>query len=414
MMKKIKSICSALLSAALLAGCGTDISEKFTLAVIGDMPYGTSITDTSQYLASPAFISQINKDSDISAVLHLGDLHSGKEPCTESYNKSILDLWKSFRMPVVYTPGDNEWADCHKAKQYGGAYNITTGLIEYYTSTTAKGTVAPFFSYQGGDPLANLDLVRSLFFNTGGVKLTGSLDIHSQSKEFDAAYPADASYVENVWWMKSNVMFVTLNIPGGSNNDNDIWYGAPTMSSAQTQEIANRSGANKRWLNAAFAQAKSRNAIGVVIQIQGDMWDIDGNATGVAHLTEYKQFIDSIATNATSFAKPVLLLNGDSHKFRVDNPLKASQPCYTEPAAGGTSIEACTSANVVATSYPLDPYSNNQSGASYNVGNFRRIVVHGSTSPMEYLKLTIDPGKTIATDSATTFGPFSWSRVQMQ
>lgn len=413
-MKKIKSLSAALVCSALLGGCGADLSEKFTVAVVGDMPYGTSITDTSQYLATPAFISQINKDNDISAVLHLGDLHSGKEPCTENYNKSILDLWKSFRMPVVYTPGDNEWADCHKAKQYGGAYNSATSVIEYFTSTTLKGTSAPFFSYQGGDPIANLDMVRSIFFNTTGTKLTGGLDIHSQSKEFDQAYPTDANYVENVWWMKSNVLFVTMNIPGGSNNDNDIWYGAPTMSAAQTQEIANRSGANKRWLNAAFAQAKSRNAIGVVIQVQGDMWDIDGNTSGVAHLTEYKQFIDSIATNASSFAKPVLLFNGDSHKFRVDNPLKTGQSCYTEPVAGGTTIEACTSANIVTTSYPLDPFNNNQSGASYNVANFRRIVVHGSTAPMEYLKLTVDPSQNVSTNSATAFGPFSWSRVQMQ
>lgn len=413
-MKKINLLCTVFLSGTLLSGCGTDISEKFTVAVVGDMPYGTSIADTSQYLASPAFISQINKDSDVSAVLHLGDLHSGKEPCTETYNKSILDLWKSFRMPVVYTPGDNEWADCHKAKQYGGAYNSTTGLIEYYTSTTTKGTDAPFFSYQGGDPLANLDLIRSMFFNTGGIKLTGSLDIHSQSKEFDPAYPADANYVENVWWMKSNVMFVTLNIPGGSNNDTDIWYGAPSMSTSQTQEIANRSGANKRWLNMAFSQAKSRNAIAVVIQVQGDMWDLDGNAAGLAHLTEYKQFTDSIASNTASFAKPVLLLNGDSHKFRVDNPLKANQPCYTEPFAGGVGIEACTNSNIVTTSYPLDPYNNNQVGSNYSASNFRRIVVHGSTSPMEYLKLTVDPSKSVTTDSATAFGPFSWSRVQLQ
>jgi hypothetical protein len=413
-MKKINLLCTVFLSATLLSGCGTDISEKFTVAVVGDMPYGTSIADTSQYLASPAFISQINKDSDVSAVLHLGDLHSGKEPCTETYNKSILDLWKSFRMPVVYTPGDNEWADCHKAKQYGGAYNSTTGVVEYYTSTTTKGTIGPFFSYQGGDPLANLDLIRSLFFTTAGIKLTGSLDIHSQSKEFDPAYPADANYVENVWWMKSNVMFVTLNIPGGSNNDTDIWYGAPSMSSSQTQEIANRSGANKRWLNTAFSQAKSRNAIAVVIQVQGDMWDLDGNAAGLAHLTEYKQFTDSIASNTASFAKPVLLLNGDSHKFRVDNPLKANQPCYTEPFAGGVGIEACTNSNIVTTSYPLDPYNNNQVGSNYSASNFRRIVVHGSTSPMEYLKLTVDPSKSVTTDSATAFGPFSWSRVQLQ
>jgi hypothetical protein len=63
---------------------------------------------------------------------------------------------------------------------------------------------------------------------------------------------------------------------------------------------------------------------------------------------------------------------------------------------------------------PARKFNNNQSGASYNVANFRRIVVHGSTAPMEYLKLTVDPSQNVSTNSATAFGPFSWSRVQMQ
>jgi hypothetical protein len=44
----------------------------------------------------------------------------------------------------------------------------------------------------------------------------------------------------------------------------------------------------------------------------------------------------------------------------------------------------------------------------YDVANFHRIVVHGSTVPLEWLKLTIDPGAN--GDSATSFGPFSWAR----
>jgi hypothetical protein len=47
----------------------------------------------------------------------------------------------------------------------------------------------------------------------------------------------------------------------------------------------------------------------------------------------------------------------------------------------------------------------------YNVPNFHRIVVHGSTFPMEWLKLTIDPRATSTNEpSATSWGPFSWTR----
>jgi hypothetical protein len=32
-------------------------------------------------------------------------------------------------VPLVYTPGDNEWADCHKKKEGGGEYSSSTGDI---------------------------------------------------------------------------------------------------------------------------------------------------------------------------------------------------------------------------------------------------------------------------------------------
>jgi hypothetical protein len=47
---------------------------------------------------------------------------------------------------------------------------------------------------------------------------------------------------------------------------------------------------------------------------------------------------------------------------------------------------------------------------SYDVPNFHRVVVHGSTFPFEYLRLTVDPRGNAAA-SANAFGPFSWSRV---
>jgi len=44
------------------------------------------------------------------------------------------------------------------------------------------------------------------------------------------------------------------------------------------------------------------------------------------------------------------------------------------------------------------------------VPNFHRIVVHGSTFPLEWLKLTVDPSVNVPA-SATAFGPFSWQRM---
>ncbi|MCW3046048.1 MAG: hypothetical protein JWO74_332 [Solirubrobacterales bacterium] len=305
-------------------------------------------------------------------MLHVGDIHSGKQYCTQAYDQSIYDLWTRYRDPVVYTPGDNEWTDCNKAAEGGGAYNAGTQQIDY--AHDASGNA---IDYANGNPVTNLDLVRSIFFPQAGVTLGGrKKQVISQADSYDPAHPSDAKYVENVMWEQSKVLFVTINLPGGSNNDKDIWYGAPTMSATQSQEIAERTGADLRWLDAAFAQAQADGVRGVVIGAQADMWDPE---KGVAHQAGYEPFVQSIASYTTDLGKPVLMFNGDSHVYRSDNPLVASDPLsYMHPG--------------------------------YDVPNFHRVVVHGSTFPLEWLRLTVDPGAS-APAGASAFGPFSWERM---
>jgi hypothetical protein len=415
-----------------MTGCNSGSSDtstssdnsKLTLAVIGDMPYGASPTDKVEFNANPTFITAINNDKDVSMVLHAGDIHSGKEYCTQAYDSLIYSQWAAFKVPLVYAPGDNEWTDCHKIKEGGGAYNAATGGIDYATDPTTHDWI----DYAGGDPVANLDLVRSIFFSTPGKTLGGSMTVHTQAQEFDTAHPTDSSYVENVWFEKSGVLFVTLNIPGGSNNNTDPWYGAPTMSPAQQQEVANRTGATLRWLDTAFAKATANGDKALVIMEQADMWDLDGKTMANQHLTEYKQYIDKIATLTSAFTKPVLLINGDSHFYRSDNPLVKAADCKVEvpSVAGSKSITTTTCAASVASGAlkgltNADPYTIVQLKTdtsyvpSYNVSNFHRIVVHGnataSGTDKEYVKLAIDPTANAATNE-NAFGPFSWTRVQ--
>ena len=119
-----------------------------TMAVYGDAPYGTTPTDTAEFAATPAFIDAVNKDRKVKLVLHVGDIHSGKQYCTFGYDQSIYDLWSQFKDPLVYTPGDNEWTDCHKSGEGG---NVTSG--------------GKYVDYANGDPVANLGLIRQIFFS---------------------------------------------------------------------------------------------------------------------------------------------------------------------------------------------------------------------------------------------------------
>jgi hypothetical protein len=414
-----KRAVAALVAAGLLAAvvpAGSALASPragggpLTLAVYGDAPYGVAAYppgsqsgDTAELQKSPAFISTINADPSVSEVVHVGDIHSGKDFCTEAYDNQIASLWRQYRKPLVYTPGDNEWADCHKATSLakpgegGGFYD--SGVLNYIGTSGLTADPSLCVDYHCGNPVDNLAKIRQLFFSRPGRTLGGgTMNVMSQATAYDRAHPADARYVENVMWSRKDVVFVTINVPGGSNDDADVWYGAPSASQAQTDEQASRTGADIRWLDAAFARAAALHAKGVVILTQADMWDLDGKTP--AHLTNYEPIISDIASLTTAFARPVLLFNGDSHLYRSDNPLSPTAPCAgeTDPATG-MSVCAHDPNNTAWSEHPF-----------YNVPNFHRVVVHGSTLPLEWLKLTIDPDANHKA-TATTFGPFAWQRM---
>lgn len=91
---------------------------------------------------------------------------------------------------------------------------------------------------------------------------------------------------------QSNVMFVTLNLPGGSNNDEDNWFGQP-RTDAQTAEVLKRTGTDLRWLDRAFALVTANHDRAVVIEVQADMWDLDGTSPMDQHIGNYRQFMGS-------------------------------------------------------------------------------------------------------------------------
>ena len=364
---------------ALAAVLGTAASggnaDKLTLAVYGDSPYldkAFPALPHAELDATPAFIDTVNADKSVQEVVHVGDIHSGSEPCTQSYDQSIFDFWTAFERPLVYTPGDNEWSDCTKANEEPGSDN-------------ADPVTHPDL------PLENLALVRQIFFaNPGRTLGRHPMHVITQAQAYDPQDPTDANYVENVMWRQGKTVFVTLNIPGGSNNDIDPWYASHKIPASPDQlpEMEQRTGADIRWLNAAFARAERERANDVVIIGQADMWDTTDSPS---HQTNYEPIVAAMAENSTFFGKPVLYLNGDSHIYRSDDPLEQGSTCYTE---GG----ACTK-----DAWSQHPF--------YDVRTFHRIVVHGSTFPLEWLKLTIDQRTTPRIDSTeTSFGPFSWLR----
>lgn len=126
-----------------------------------------------------------------------------------------------------------------------------------------------------------------------------------------------------------------------------------------------------------------------MVVAQADMWDLDGNTA--SHLAGYKPIVESILDNTKAFGKPVLLFNGDSHTYLSDNPL-------ANPSS--------------------DPFKdiNAVYGISTAVPNLHRVVVHGKTLPLTWLRLTVDPTSDngLAPEAnASAFGPFSWQNIEV-
>jgi hypothetical protein len=325
--------------------------HALTIAVFGDWPYSTILLNSAHLL-----VDSVNADPRVSLVLHVGDIHSGSMPCTgaglnpvpagsnPTWNEQIFAIFEQFREPFVYTPGDNEWTDCHKTKEFSS-----------------------------GAPLNELAAVRQLFFaNPGSTLGVEKRRVTTQATHFNHIYPADAQYVENVMWRQSQVVFVTLNMPG-SNNDGLKWTAPFTDETARAREAAQRTGAAIRWLQAAFARAEDEGAKAVVIGLQADMWDPAAVVPGGDGLGNYTLFVHELANLALHFRRPVLLLNGDSHLFGADRPL-------ADPASATGLIHGAPA-----------------------VPNLTRITVQGSTNaPAEWLRLTIDPHSP---------GVFSWQNV---
>jgi hypothetical protein len=303
-------------------------ARPFTIGVIGDMPY-----TSQQQNAFQDFIDAMSNDTSFRQALHLGDIKSGSSACTDTYITGIRDTLNTYAGALVYTPGDNEWTDCHR------------------NSSDAK------------NPVERLTFLRTEFFTKPGTTLGKQprqvLTQHSASVFTD--------YVENQAWVQSKIVLAVLNVPG-SNNDLDPWTNNVGTVAEQQREFGTRLAADLDWLQTIFDLAKESHAHAVVLGMQADMWD---PAAGADELVGYDPIVQKLASLVIEFGKPVLLLEGDSHDFKVDNPLANGDPLH---------------------------------GVLTPVPNLTRIVVQGGSDhfPLEYLRVTINPRQQDA--------PFSFER----
>lgn len=287
-------------------------AEPFDFVALGDTAYNVP----EDYPAYEALIDTINAAEPAFSV-HVGDIF-GTERCTDALYQHHMKFFQRFNHPLIYTPGDNEWVDCHFTEP--AMRNSETGAFDLNAYLAGAGGEI------GRERLATL---RKTFFNQP--KSLGARPMPVTRQGDGEAYP---DMVENARWAYGDVMFATVHISGSRNNLNIV-------SEDASAEAVQRNRANMAWIDQTFAEAKSQNSIALVIIFHADMFDVvRAGDEGVPPVSPYQliggtsgpyyMIAGRLAFRATNFDGQVLLIHGDGHRFIVDRPLTIGQG-ETEP-----------------------------------------------------------------------------------
>lgn len=248
--------------------------ETFDFIALGDMPYGRDL------LAGPPYRGLIDRINGLGLpfAIHVGDFKDGTAACSDDEYRLQWQHFQRFAGALVYTPGDNDWLDCHR---------------------------------RGDDPLERLQALRARFF-AGGRSL-GQRPIALQRQ--GAQMPAHAAYVENQRWTHQGVVFATFHTVGHRN-------GFDADSAAVRAEAARREAANAAWIADSFALARQTQAVALVLATQAEaLIDPRGRTAqrGRVH-DSFTSIRDTLLPLAAGAPHPVLLVHGDFHTYRFDQP----------------------------------------------------------------------------------------------
>ena len=239
---------------------------KFEFALIGDTPYDEA-QETNLF---PNLVADLNR-AKIAFVIHDGDFKSGATPCSDELFERRLQQFQTFKHPLIYLFGDNEWSDCGHTK----------------TDKT--------------DPMERLETLRAMF--CVGEESLGQRRIPLTRQNAD---PDHAIYRENILWTKGSVVFLGLNVPGNSNN-----FGQP--------EYSPRNAANLSWMKRGFDLARDGGFQAIMIIIQANPHFELGATNSLRR--GFNDMLKLLEKETVAFAKPVVLVHGDSHYYRIDQPL---------------------------------------------------------------------------------------------
>jgi hypothetical protein len=260
----------ALAMPALGAADATDGSRpaatRYEFAALGDAPYSN---DEEEQLI--AMLAEMNRGK-LAFAVHVGDFKRSTTVCADELYLQRRDWFRLSHHPFVYVPGDNDWSDCWR----------------------------PFGA--GREPLERLARLREIFFQDDYSLGQDQLEL---TRQLAMSGLPGARYPEHARWTYGRVLYVTLNVPGGNNNRVRM-----------PEEAARRNVAVGEWVRDAYAVARELKFPAIVFFMQADPWRPNGQPRPA-----YAALLQQFATESGAFPGEVLLVHGDTHRFRVDRPL---------------------------------------------------------------------------------------------
>lgn len=248
-------------------------SGTFSFAALGDTPYYP--WEEIQY----GLVQESLNAADLTWVIHVGDIFW--HPCRDGNYIKAKERMDAIAHPVIYTPGDNEWADCWEP-----------GSGEYA-------------------PLERLGKIREVFF----ADPRRSLGAVSMPVVTQADADSFSGFAENVRWTRENILFATVHMVGSWNGKSRF----PGRTSRDDEAAEVRTRAACAWIHESFAEAEQTGADAVVLAFHAN----PGFEEPVEnrYRQAYEPFLHVLEEETEAFEKPVLVIQGDDHEYLVDRPL---------------------------------------------------------------------------------------------
>ena len=251
------------------------LAEPFSFVALGDTTYAPPLDDPLY----EKLIDEINAAAPVFSI-HVGDT-KGYGDCGRSFQEHQRDFFNRYAQPVVYTPGNNEWADCWKANR-GSA-----------------------------DPVAILALMRGVFWSQPRSLGRTTMPLVRQADD-DQSFP---EFAENARWRHGGTTFVTLNLAGTHNNQElrveSLW-----------KEFVRREQANVAWARRGFAAARTAGDRALVLAFHTNPFEeqlrYDNGPS--------EPVLQAIIAETDAFDGQVLVVQGHFHEFTIDRPVTKLDP----------------------------------------------------------------------------------------